>query len=212
MDSPSAPCDNLQTGKNVGKKSVSHNETINILFISSSDETNHESYSFLDRNEKKFDVHYLSPDSDMGYIKIQPDVIVLKDCWTPGTGETLLASLYEQYSDFVLLAVVSPDVEIGLLESVVDEILVEPVIEWELLDAISRLLRPCTYEELLDQHFILASKLAALEADQSIEQLETDERYSLLSEKREKVEARWDELVTEHTDKDFNRLFKEFGI
>lgn len=80
-----------------------------------------------------------------------------------------------------MVTAVQPDFDI--LEMGFDDYAVKPVFQDDLLDIVDSLLARSTYDEQMRGLYTLASKLSALEANKSQDELEASEEYQTLRER-----------------------------
>lgn len=134
---------------------------------------------------------------------VAADVLVVEE----GSRERVgVDSLRTQNPDGYVLGIVGDSCDVA--SSSFDEVLPRPVTDADLVDAVGRLLRRRAYNELVEEHLEIASELATLEATETIEELDADTQYTVLSEKAAAVESASAALFEAFDNADFDALFR----
>lgn len=135
--------------------------------------------------------------------------VVLLDRRLPGmTGDEVLDAIrdHEAGHQVAMVTAVEPDVDV--LELGFDDYLVKPVSREDLQDVIERLARRVAYDEAVQRHFALVSKLAALETYRSEDELQASEEYARLQEELADLTERLSAHQQELTETDYAALFR----
>ncbi|WP_254534840.1 HalX domain-containing protein [Halomarina litorea] len=185
-----------------------HEDQIEILFVDASNELVPSSHlSLFENSIEEFTVSAISIDTALSSGSTSVNTVIYNSNRDLDCKETFLSALRDQYPSSSLIALVSPNIKTGVAQSTADEHLIRPVTESELSETVTLLLRRQSYHRLVQSHLNIASKLATLETDSSIEELERDGQYTTFSEELDCVETQIDGLVTDFDDSDFTRLF-----
>lgn len=131
------------------------------------------------------------------------DVALLDRRLQERSGDEVLAAVRERGLDCRVAMVTGVDPGFDVLDMGFDDYLVKPVAQDELREVVEALLRRSEYDDLLQEQFAIASKLAALEARYSDVDLEASEEYNRLRERFEEMRERTDATVAEFDDEDF---------
>ena len=135
--------------------------------------------------------------------------VVLLDRRLPGvTGDEVLAAIREREVDCQVAMVTAVEPDFDVFELGFDDYLVKPVFRDDLHELVDRLDRCATYDEDVQRHFALASKLAALEDYKSEEELRESEEYARLQNELAKLTERLAEQRQELTEDDYTALFR----
>lgn len=105
----------------------------------------------------------------------------------------------------VMISWMSPDFDI--VEYPIDSYVEKPVTEADMLNLIEQYERQRSYQAALEEYFALSSKLAAIEAEQSAEALESNPKYERLKDRVADKRKEVDEAIST-TSTDWNYAFK----
>lgn len=102
-----------------------------------------------------------------------------------GSGDEVLAGVRERRLDCRVAMITAVDPGLDVVDLGFDDYLVKPVKPDDLRATVEGLLRRSEYDDLLQEQFAVSSKIAALEAHQSEQKLETSDEYARLRERFE---------------------------
>ncbi|WP_136716514.1 winged helix-turn-helix transcriptional regulator [Halorientalis salina] len=123
------------------------------------------------------------------------DVLVL-DRRMPGlSGDEVLDWLRSQRYDARVVMVTSEDPDLDLLDMEFDEYLTKPVVKDDLRAVVADLVERSEYDDQLQQYLALRSKLAVLQAETPIEDLESREEYERLLNRLDALDATSDDIA-----------------
>jgi response regulator RpfG family c-di-GMP phosphodiesterase len=91
----------------------------------------------------------------------------------------------------------------------IDDYLIKPVDQPELVDTVERMVVRSSYDDQLQEKFQLVEKKVTLEAAKTPHELEESEEYAELTRRLEAVERELDSAVEEFDDTDFSVAFRE---
>ncbi len=115
--------------------------------------------------------------------------VVLLDRRMPGlSGEEVLEAIREAGYDcrVAMVTAVTPDVDI--LDMGFDDYLTKPIDMGDLVETVERLLELNTYDQLIEEYYQLASKRAALEAEQENIDITEHDEFSKLTDRIGEIE------------------------
>lgn len=115
--------------------------------------------------------------------------VVLLDRRMPGlSGEEVLEAIREAGYDcrVAMVTAVTPDVDI--LDMGFDDYLTKPIDMGDLVETVERLLELNTYDQLIKEYYQLASKRAALEAEQENIDITEHDEFSKLTDRIGEIE------------------------
>lgn len=120
-------------------------------------------------------------------------------------GDEVLARLRESGYDGVVIMLTAVDADLNILEMAFDDYLQKPVDQSTLVSTLDQHLERTDQDDRIDEFFQITSKLAVLEREKSVSQLESNAEYTALKERAEELEwvltAEYDdfeELVETH--------------
>lgn len=135
------------------------------------------------------------------------DLVILDRDLDGEDGRTVACKLAETEYDthIVMISWMEPDFDI--VEYPIESYVEKPVTEDDLLAIVDQYQTQQSYISALEEYFALSSKLAAIEASQPGDELETNDEYNRLKQRVAKKQAEVDEAITENTT-DWNFTFK----
>lgn len=154
-----------------------------------------------------------APDGETALSTLSAEVdVVLLDREMPGpSGIDVAREIAASRHDPYLVMVSSKPVETDIVDVPFDAYIRKPAVEADFREAIEEYRARREYETALDELFALTAKLAAIEADNSREELVADEGYQrlrwLVEEKRAEVDYALDRSRT-----DWSTAFRSFGV
>lgn len=135
--------------------------------------------------------------------------VVLLDRRLPGvTGDEVLDAIRERDADCQVAMVTAVEPDVDVFELGFDDYLVKPALRDDLEDLVERLCRRATYDEDVQRHFALASKLAALEEHLPEDEFQESEEYAQLQADLAELTDRLAEQRRELTESDYTALFR----
>jgi len=133
--------------------------------------------------------------------------VVLLDRHMPGiSGEEVLDRIREGPHDPWVAMVTAVDPDFDIVEMPFDEYIPKPVDRPELRDVVDRLLRVGAYDRRLNDLYAVTSKIAVLQAEKTNAELDGDDRYDELLERRDALRRETDELLDAFDAGDLERL------
>jgi DNA-binding response OmpR family regulator len=138
----------------------------------------------------------------------EADVVLLDRRLPDMEGREVASRIFELKSRPVVAIVsgVRPDTDI--VEWPCDEYLIKPMTGQGLGDAVQRLFRRAEYGDALAEYTTLASKRAAIESSQPMDELVSDPEYDELCKQCESKRRELDGIVQGFEAKDFETAFK----
>lgn len=134
--------------------------------------------------------------------------IVLLDRRMPGlSGETVLETIRERSLDCQMAMVTAIEPDFDIVELGFDDYLVKPVSQDELTGVIEQLCIRATYDEQLQELFMLASKKALLDERKTEAERQSSQEYAELTDRLAVLRVRVNETVTELLEQDGYRQF-----
>ena len=126
---------------------------------------------------------------------------VLLDRRMPGlSGDEVLERIRERGLECRVVMLTAVDPGLDIVEMDFDDYLCKPVEKADLVAAIEQQLRLKRYDDRLSEYLEVASKLALLEGELPVQQLENDDRIRALAERAETLEAELDASIAEFED------------
>lgn len=140
--------------------------------------------------------------------------VVLLDRRMPGlSGDEVLDRVRDRGYDCLVAMVTSVQPELDVLEMAFDAYLVKPVRRQDLRELVRNLVMRSRYSQGARESIGITSKIVALESQYDDEELESDERYRALLERRDRLHAENQERLKELMDRgDTGLVFRDlFG-
>ncbi|MFB6108339.1 MAG: response regulator transcription factor [Haloplanus sp.] len=136
--------------------------------------------------------------------------VVLLDRRMPGySGDEVVEKLCEEGLDVRVVMVTAVDPGFDIVEMRIDDYLVKPVDEHDLVETVERMVVRDTYDDQLQEKFRLVEKKVTLEAAKTPTELESSEEYAELTHQLSELEENLDTAVDEFTDTDFTVAFRD---
>lgn len=134
------------------------------------------------------------------------DVVLLDRRMPHVSGDEVLEKIRECSYDcrVAMISGVNPDFDI--IGMGFDDYLTKPVSETDLHDTVEQLLARRTYDQRLQEHFAMVSKIAALEAQKPNRELETNPKYVALKERAVEDRSQLDALLADVKKDDIRTL------
>jgi len=138
--------------------------------------------------------------------------IVLLDRRMPGlSGDDVLERIRDRGLDCRVAMVTAVDPDFDIIEMPFDAYITKPVSRDDLFETIDRLLTFQTYEKQFQELYRVMSKVATLRANKSETELQHNDPYQRLLDRRDHLRDRLDETMLSFDDDDFTTAFKEFN-
>jgi len=135
------------------------------------------------------------------------DVVLLDRRMPEVSGDDVLAAIRERELDCRVAMVTAVDPDFDVIDMPFDDYVTKPVSREELVDVIDRLLTFQSYEEQFQEFYRLTTKLATLRANKNEAELQRNEGFRRLSERRDELRDRLDETLSSFDDDDFSTVF-----
>lgn len=136
--------------------------------------------------------------------------VVLLDRRMPGySGDEVVKKLCERGIDVRIVMVTAVDPGFDIVDMRIDDYLVKPVDDLELIETVERMLVRDTFDERLQEKFRLVEKRVTLEAAKTPHELEASEDYQALLTRLSELEVELDTTVDEFTETDFAVEFRD---
>lgn len=137
--------------------------------------------------------------------------IVLLDRRMPGlSGDDVLERIRERGLDCRVAMVTAVDPDFDIIEMPFDAYITKPVSRDDLFETIDRLLTFQSYEKQFQELYRVMSKVATLRANKSETELQHNDAYQRLLDRRDDLRDRLDETMLSFDDDDFTTAFKQF--
>lgn len=117
------------------------------------------------------------------------DVVLLDRQLHEWSGAELLAELRRRGRDQSVVMITATDPDVDIVDLSIDEYLVKPVYEDELLDAVQFAVGLSSYEDVLQEYYSLVSKLTALESSDATSDLRATDAYADVEERISALET-----------------------
>ncbi|WP_251343810.1 HalX domain-containing protein [Haloplanus halophilus] len=143
--------------------------------------------------------------------KLDADVdVMLLDRRMPGlSGDAVVEAVSERDLDVRIVMVTAVDPGFEIVDMAIDDYLVKPVDQPELVETVERMITRNTYDDQLQRKFQLVEKKVTLEEAKTPHELEESEEYQKLVQQLDAVERELDSTVEEFDDTDFTVAFRE---
>ena len=130
--------------------------------------------------------------------------VVLLDRRMPGMkGSEVLAAIRERGHDCRVAMITAVDPDVDIIDMGFDDYLVKPVTKPQLRNMIDSLLRWDDYDAVLREYFEVARKVALLEENTTLKNLDSNEDYQALTERLSTLKSEADDVLGEIEDGDF---------
>ncbi len=130
------------------------------------------------------------------------DIVLLDRRMPDLSGETVLETVRERSLGCQVAMVTAIEPDFDIVELGFDDYLVKPVSQGELTSAVEQLRIRATYDEQLQELFILASKKALLDERTTEAERQSSQEYAELTDRLAVRRARVNETVTELLEQD----------
>jgi two-component system response regulator AdeR len=136
--------------------------------------------------------------------------VMLLDRRMPGlSGDEVVDEIEHRDLDVRIVMVTAVDPGFDIVDMGIDDYLIKPVDQTELVDTVERMLVRSTYDDQLQEKFQLVEKKVTLEAAKTPHELEESEEYAELTRRLDAIERDLDSAVEEFDDDDFTVAFRE---
>lgn len=136
--------------------------------------------------------------------------VMLLDRRMPGlSGDEVVDEVEARDLDVRIVMVTAVDPGFDIVDMGIDDYLIKPVDQTELVDTVERMLVRSTYDDQLQEKFQLVEKKVTLEAAKTPHELEESEEYAELTRRLDAIERDLDSAVEEFDDDDFTVAFRE---
>ncbi|AZH25323.1 HalX domain-containing protein [Haloplanus aerogenes] len=136
--------------------------------------------------------------------------VMLLDRRMPGlSGDEVVDEVEKQGLDVRIVMVTAVDPGFDIVDMGIDDYLIKPVDQPELVDTVERMMVRSTYDDQLQEKFQLVEKKVTLEAAKTPHELEESEEYTELNRRLEAIERDLDSAVEEFDENDFTVAFRE---
>ncbi|MFB6103006.1 MAG: HalX domain-containing protein [Haloplanus sp.] len=143
--------------------------------------------------------------------KLDGDVdVILLDRRMPGmSGDEVVEEVADRDLDVRIVMVTAVDPGFDIVDMEIDDYLVKPVDQPELIETVERMVVRSSYDDKLQRKFQLVEKKVTLEAAKTPHELEESEEYAELTSRLNDIERELDSTVEEFDDTDFTAAFQE---
>jgi len=150
-------------------------------------------------------------DGDEALEKLDDDVdVMLLDRRMPGrSGDAVVDAVTERGYDVRIVMVTAVDPGFEIVDMAIDDYLVKPVDQPELMETVERMVVRNSYDDQLQRKFQLVEKKVTLEAAKTPHELDESEEYQKLVQQLDAIERELDSAVEEFDDTDFTVAFRE---
>lgn len=136
--------------------------------------------------------------------------VMLLDRRMPGlSGDEVVEAVEEQGLDIRIVMVTAVDPGFDIVDMGIDDYLIKPVDQPELVETVERMVVRSSYDDQLLEKFRLVEKKVTLEASKTPHELEESEEYAELIRRLDAVERDIDSTVEEFDGTDFTVAFRE---
>ncbi|MFD1634584.1 response regulator transcription factor [Haloplanus ruber] len=150
-------------------------------------------------------------DGDEALEKLDDGVdVMLLDRRMPGrSGDAVVDAVTEREYDVRIVMVTAVDPGFEIVDMAIDDYLVKPVDQPELMETVERMVVRNSYDDQLQRKFQLVEKKVTLEAAKTPHELDESEEYQKLVQQLDAIERELDSAVEEFDDTDFTVAFRE---
>jgi YesN/AraC family two-component response regulator len=136
--------------------------------------------------------------------------VMLLDRRMPGlSGDDVVDAVSEQSLDVRIVMVTAVDPGFEIVDMEIDDYLVKPVDQPEIMETVERMVVRSSYDDQLQRKFQLVEKKVTLEAAKTPHELDESEEYQDLVDRLDALERELDSTVEEFDDNDFTVAFRE---
>ena len=136
--------------------------------------------------------------------------VMLLDRRMPGlSGDEVVDAVEDRGLDVRVVMVTAVDPGFDIVDMGIDDYLIKPVDQPELVETVERMVVRSSYDDQLQEKFQLVEKKVTLEAAKTPHELEESEEYAELTRRLDAVERDLDSAVEEFDDTDFTVAFRE---
>ncbi len=136
--------------------------------------------------------------------------VMLLDRRMPGlSGDDVVDAVEERGLDVRVVMVTAVNPGFDIVDMGIDDYLIKPVDQPELVDTVERMVVRSSYDDQLQEKFQLVEKKVTLEAAKTPHELEESEEYAELTRRLDAIERELDSAVEEFDDADFTVAFRE---
>lgn len=136
--------------------------------------------------------------------------VMLLDRRMPGlSGDEVVDEVEKRGLDVRIVMVTAVDPGFDIVDMEIDDYLIKPVDQPELVETVERMMVRSTYDDQLQEKFQLVEKKVTLEAAKTPHELEESEEYGDLTRRLDAIERELDSAVEEFDDTDFTAAFQE---
>ena len=136
--------------------------------------------------------------------------VMLLDRRMPGlSGDEVVDEVEKQGLDVRIVMVTAVDPGFDIVDMGIDDYLIKPVDQPELVETVERMVVRSTYDDQLQEKFQLVEKKVTLEAAKTPHELEESEEYADLVRRLDTIERDLDAAIEEFDDSDFTVAFRE---
>lgn len=136
--------------------------------------------------------------------------VMLLDRRMPGlSGDEVVDEVERRDLDVRIVMVTAVDPGFDIVDMEIDDYLIKPVDQPELVDTVEQMLVRSTYDDQLQEKFQLVEKKVTLEAAKTPHELEESDEYAELTRRLDAIERDLDSAVEEFDDDDFTVAFRE---
>jgi DNA-binding response OmpR family regulator len=136
--------------------------------------------------------------------------VMLLDRRMPGlSGDEVVDAVEDRGLDVRVVMVTAVDPDFDIVDMGIDDYLIKPVDQPELVETVERMVVRSSYDDQLQEKFQLVEKKVTLEAAKTPHELEESEEYAELTRRLDAVERDLDSAVEEFDDTDFTVAFLE---
>jgi DNA-binding response OmpR family regulator len=136
--------------------------------------------------------------------------VMLLDRRMPGlSGDEVVDAVEQRDLDVRVVMVTAVDPGFDIVDMGIDDYLIKPVDQPELVETVERMIVRNSYDDRLQEKFQLVEKKVTLEAAKTPHELDESEEYAELTRRLDAVERDLDSTVEEFDDTDFTVAFRE---
>jgi YesN/AraC family two-component response regulator len=136
--------------------------------------------------------------------------VMLLDRRMPGlSGDDVVDAVSEQSLDVRIVMVTAVDPGFEIVDMEIDDYLVKPVDQPEIMETVERMVVRSSYDDQLQRKFQLVEKKVTLEAAKTPHELDESEEYQDLVDRLDALERELDSTVEEFDDNVFTVAFRE---
>jgi DNA-binding response OmpR family regulator len=138
--------------------------------------------------------------------------VMLLDRRMPGlSGDEVVDAVAERNLDVRIVMVTAVDPGFDIVDMEIDDYLIKPVDQPELIETVERMIVRSSYDDQLQRKFQLVEKKVTLEAAKTPHELEQSEEYADLMRRLDAIERELDTTIEEFDDTDFTVAFRELS-